>query len=320
MDSTKPGLSIVLPVYNERHNLELLQKRITEALAPEEIDYEVIYVDDGSTDGSWEVLKSLAAADPCVRLVRFRRNFGQTAAMAAAISYASKPVVVTLDADLQNDPADIPRLVATLGDSYDVVAGWRKNRHDKWLSRRLPSRAANWLIRWMTGTDLHDSGCTLRAYRREIIQDVELYGEMHRFLPMLAAWVGARITEIEVTHHPRIHGKSKYGAFRIYKVFMDLLTLKFIGDFSARPNYVFGGFGIANLVLAGLTFLLVAYRTFVLKNPQATPMIFMMIGFLVTGVVSLFIGLLAEIVIRGFYETQRKAVYYVRETVGLEER
>jgi glycosyltransferase involved in cell wall biosynthesis len=283
MDSTRPGLSIVLPVYNERQNLEPLQKRITEALAPESVDYEVIYVDDGSTDGSWEVLKAMAAADPRVRLARFRRNFGQTAAMAAGDLLR----VQAGRRHARRRPAERSgrhsALVAALGDSYDVVAGWRRNRHDKWLSRRLPSMAANRLIRWMTGTALHDSGCTLRAYRREIIQDVELYGEMHRFLPMLAAWVGARITEIEVTHHPRIHGKSKYGALRIYKVFMDLLTLKFIGDFSARPNYVFGGFGLANLILAGLTFLLVAYRTFMLKNPQATPMIFMMIGFLVTG-------------------------------------
>ena len=318
MDQTKQGLSILLPVYNEQHNLEMLHKRITEALAGERVDYEVIYVDDGSNDGSWEVLRSLASADPRVKLIRFRRNFGQTAALAAAIAGAKMPIVVTLDADLQNDPADIPRLVATLGDSYDVVAGWRKQRHDKWLSRRLPSMAANRLIRWITGTTLHDSGCTLRAYRREIIQDVELYGEMHRFLPVLAAWVGARLTEIEVAHHPRIHGKSKYGAMRIYKVFIDLLTLKFIGDFSTRPNYVFGGFGIANLLFAALTFGVVAYRTLVLGNPQATPMIFMMLVFLVTGVVSLFIGFLAEIIIRGFYETQRKPIYYVRETVGMD--
>jgi glycosyltransferase involved in cell wall biosynthesis len=312
MDQSKQGLSILLPVYNERHNLELLHKRIVESLAGEPFDYEVIYVDDGSDDGSWEVLRSLASADPRVKLIRFRRNFGQTAALAAAIAAARMPVVITLDADLQNDPADIPRLVATLGDSYDVVAGWRRNRHDKWLSRRVPSMAANRLIRWITGTTLHDSGCTLRAYRREVIQDVDLYGEMHRFLPVLAAWVGARLTEIEVAHHPRIHGKSKYGALRIYKVFIDLLTLKFIGDFSARPNYVFGGFGIANLVLAALTFGVVAYRALVLQNPQATPMIFMMLVFLVTGVVSLFIGFLAEIIIRGFYETQRKPIYYVR--------
>ena len=316
MSRTDCGLSVVLPVYNERDNLEPLHRRITDALKSEDADYEVVYVDDGSHDGSWKVLKALAGADPRIRLVRFRRNFGQTAAMAAAIAHARKPIVVTLDADLQNDPADIPRLVATLGDAYDVVAGWRRKRQDKWLTRRLPSQAANFLIRWITGVPLHDSGCTLRAYRREIIQDVKLYGEMHRFLPVLAAWVGARIAEIEVAHHPRTHGESKYGPFRIYKVLIDLLTLKFISDFSARPNYVFGGFGLLNLLLAALTFAVVAYRTLVLDRPQATPMIFMMVIFFLTGVASLFIGFLAEIVIRGFYDTQRKPTYYIRETVG----
>jgi len=311
------GLSVVLPVFNEEDNLEPLHSRLTDALKPAGFEYEVLYVDDGSTDGSWRVLKELAAADPRVRLVRLRRNFGQTAALAAGIAHARLPIVVTLDADLQNDPADIPRMVAMLGEYCDVVAGWRRHRRDPWFTRRMPSRAANLLIRWITGVPLHDSGCTLRAYKREIITDVKLYGEMHRFLPVLAAWVGARIVELEVTHHPRTRGVSKYGPVRIFKVFIDLLTVKFIGDFSARPNYIFGGFGLVNLALGGASFVVVVVRA-LQGHVQATPLIFLMVLFFITGVLSLFIGFLAEIVIRGFFDTQHKPTYYVRDTVGVD--
>ena len=311
------GLSVVLPVFNEEDNLEPLHSRLTDALKPAGFEYEVLYVDDGSTDGSWRALKELAAADPRVRLVRLRRNFGQTAALGAGIAHARLPIVVTLDADLQNDPADIPRMVAMLGEYCDVVAGWRRHRRDPWFTRRLPSRAANLLIRWITGVPLHDSGCTLRAYKREIITDVKLYGEMHRFLPVLAAWVGARIVELEVTHHPRTRGVSKYGPVRIFKVFIDLLTVKFIGDFSARPNYIFGGFGLVNLALGGAAFVVVVVRA-LQGHVQATPLIFLMVLFFITGVLSLFIGFLAEIVIRGFFDTQHKPTYYVRETVGVD--
>jgi len=317
MSRLEDGLSIVLPVFNEVENLEALHSRITEVLKPAGAEYEVIYVDDGSSDGSWRVLRELAAADSRVRLVRFRRNFGQTAALAAGIAHARLPVVVTLDADLQNDPVDIPRLVATLGESCDVAAGWRRDRHDPWITRRLPSRAANLLIRWITGVPLHDSGCTLRAYKREIITDVKLYGEMHRFLPVLSAWVGARIAEVEVTHHPRTHGVSKYGPVRIFKVFIDLLTVKFIGDFSARPNYIFGGFGLLNLGMGAASFVVVVLRALG-GHVEATPLIFLMLLFFITGTLSLFIGFLAEIVIRGFFDAQRKPTYYIRETVGLD--
>jgi hypothetical protein len=227
--------------------------------------------------------------------------------------------VVTLDADLQNDPRDIPRLVAALGDAYDVVSGWRRRRSDAWLTRLLPSHAANYLIRKLSGVPLHDFGCTLKAYRREIIQDVSLYGEMHRVLPVLAAWVGGRVTELEVTHHPRTRGVSKYGLTRTYKVLVDLITLKFISGFSTRPNYIFGGFGLANLALGFLAFDVVAYRVLVLRRLEATPLVFVMMLCLITGTLSLFIGFLAEIVIRGFYDTQRKPAYFVRETAGLDE-
>lgn len=312
------GISIVIPVFNERENLEVLQNRLSEALESLRTQYEVLYVDDGSTDGSWDTLKKLAAADPRVRLIRLRKNFGQTPAMAAGLARARQPIVVTLDADLQNDPADIPRLISTLGDSYDVVSGWRRTRHDPWFTRRLPSGAANMLIRLVTGLPLHDFGCTLKAYRREIVADVNLYGEMHRFLPVLAAWVGGRIAEIEVIHHPRAHGVSKYGLLRIYKILVDVLTVKFLGDFSARPNYVFGGFGLVSLLLGILSFIVVAYRVLVLRRLEATPLVFLMVVLFLTGVLSIFIGFLAEIVIRGFYDIQRRPTYYVRETVGLD--
>ena len=309
-------LSVILPVLNEQDNLELLHGRLTEALDPMGRDYEVIYVDDGSTDESWEALKKIAVGDRRVRLVRLRRNFGQTAALAAGFAHSRYPIVVTLDADLQNDPDDIPRLVEKLGDSYDVVSGWRRHRQDPWLTRLLPSHIANFLIRGVIGVQLHDFGCTLKAYRREIVQDLNLYGEMHRFLPVLATWVGGRVTEMEVAHHPRTRGVSKYGLVRTYKVLVDLITLKFIGDFQSRPNYIFGGFGLLSLVLGFLSLDMVAYRVFVLRRLEATPLVFLMVIFFLTGVFSLFIGFLAEIVIRGFYDTQRKPTYYVREMIG----
>lgn len=314
------AMSVILPVFNERENLEPLHARLTEALKPLERDYEVLYVDDGSSDGSWEVLKRLAAADHRVRLVRLRKNFGQTPALSAGVAHARHPIVVTLDADLQNDPADIPRLVAALADSNDVVSGWRRVRRDAWLTRRLPSQIANFLIRLVTGVPLHDFGCTLKAYRRQILQDVNLYGEMHRFLPVLAAWVGGRIAEVEVTHYPRAHGVSKYGVLRTYKVLVDLITVKFLGDFSARPNYVFGGFGLASLFLGVVALAVVMYRIVVLRHVEATPLVFFMVVFFLTGVFSIFIGFLAEIVIHGFYDLQRRPTYYVRETVGLDRK
>jgi glycosyltransferase involved in cell wall biosynthesis len=319
-DAAGDALSVVLPVLNEEENLEPLHARVTETLKRLNREYEVVYVDDGSTDGSWNVLSRLAASDAHVRLVRLRKNFGQTSALAAGLAHSRYPVLITLDADLQNDPADIPRMLAKLADGYDVVSGWRRDRQDRWLTRRLPSQIANFLIRLVSGVRLHDFGCTLKAYRREVLHDMHLYGEMHRFLPVLAAWVGARIAELEVGHHPRVHGTSKYGLVRTYKVIVDLITLKFIGDFSTRPNYVFGTFGLTSLLCGFLSFLVVAYRALVLHHLEATPLVFFMVVFILTGIISMFLGFLAEIVIRGFYETQRKRTYFVRETVGVKRR
>lgn len=319
---TRPGsisLTIVIPVYNERDNLEELHARLTGAVKPLDVEWEVIYVDDGSRDGSGELLAELAAADRRVRVVRFRKNFGQTQALAAGLARARGQRVVTLDADLQNDPADIERLLEVLGRGYDVVSGRRRQRRDPWLTRRLPSQIANFMIRRVTGVPLHDFGCTLKAYRREVLADISLFGEMHRFLPVLVAWVGGRVAEIEVGHHPRRHGASKYGLFRTYKVLVDLLTVKFIGDFSARPNYVFGGFGLVSLALGAAALAVVAYRTLVLRHLEATPLVFLMVVLFLTGVLSIFIGFLAEITIRGFYDSQRRPTYHIRDTIGFDE-
>jgi len=288
------AVSVILPVMNERDNLEPLHARLTAALKPLGRDYEIVFVDDGSTDGSWDVMKRLVASDRAVRLI------------------------VTLDADLQNDPADIPRLLAVLDAGDDVVCGWRRARQDRWLTRRFPSILANRLIRWITGVRMHDMGCTLRAYRRDVLADVHLYGDMHRYLPVLVGWVGGRIGEIEVAHHPRAAGTSKYGLLRIFRVLVDLLSIKFLGDYATRPNAIFGGFGLASLALGALTFCVVAYRVFVLRRVEATPMVFFMVLFVLTGIMSLFIGFLADILIRGLYETQRRPAYYVRETDGMQ--
>ena len=312
------GVSVILPVLNERENLEPLHARLSAALKPLGRDYEIVFVDDGSTDGSWDVMKRLVASDRAVRLVRLRRNFGQTAALAAGLAHSRHPVIVTLDADLQNDPADIPRLLAVLDAGDDVVCGWRRERQDPWLTRRLPSTLANWLIRRLTGVRMHDMGCTLRAYRRDVLADVHLYGDMHRYLPVLVGWVGGRIGEIEVAHHPRAAGTSKYGLLRTFRVLVDLLSIKFLGDYATRPNAIFGGFGLVSLALGALAFLVVAYRVFVLHRVEATPMVFFMVLFVLTGIMSLFIGFLADILIRGLYETQRKPAFYVRETDGMQ--
>ncbi|MBI4635613.1 MAG: glycosyltransferase family 2 protein [Candidatus Rokubacteria bacterium] len=312
------GVSVVMPVYNEHDNLEPLHARVTAVLKRMECEYEVIYVDDGSTDGSWEVLRLLAVADPRVRLVRLRKNFGQTPATAAGIAHSRHPVLITLDADGQNDPEDIPRLVSVLGSDYDVVSGWRRDRKDSWLTRRLPSMIANAMIRWITGVKLHDFGCTLKAYRREIVDDVRLYGEKHRFLPVLAAWVGGRITELEVMHHSRMRGVSKYSILRAYKVLIELFTLKFMGDFATRPNYVFGGFGLVSFLLGLAALGRVAYRYVFHGQREVTSMTVLMAVLFLSGILSILMGFLAELIIRASHDSQRKRSYYVRETVNVD--
>src|SRR5881397_3097738 len=242
-DSGAPDISVFLPVFNEEPNLRPLHEKLDRSLAQLGRTAEIIYVDDGSSDGSLAILREIAEMDPRVRVVALRRNYGQTAAMAAGIDAARGKVLIPMDADLQNDPADISRLLDKLDDGYDVVSGWRKDRKDKMITRKIPSMLANRLISWIGGVPLHDYGCSLKAYRRESLEDVRLYGEMHRFIPIYASWAGARVTEIPVEHHARTAGKSKYGLSRTLKVVFDLITIKFMASYQTKPIYVFGTFG-----------------------------------------------------------------------------
>jgi glycosyltransferase involved in cell wall biosynthesis len=307
-------LSIVVPVYNEEESLDALLKRVADCLGDRR--YEVILVDDGSTDNSFELMRSLALSNARLRCIRFRRNFGQTAALSAGITAARGDSIVTLDADLQNDPADIPRLLEKIGEGYDVVCGWRKRRKDNSLRRVLPSKVANWLISRITGVRIHDLGCTLRAYRREIIQQVRLYGEMHRFIPIWATGEGARVTELVVDHHPRLHGVSKYGFSRSWKVLLDLMTTKIMTSYATKPIYIFGGLGLIlcglGLGTAGFTlFQKIFQDVYVHRNPLALIAVFL---FLV-GMQLVMMGVLAEFLIRIYHAVRDRPAYSVRETI-----
>lgn len=314
---TQPLISIVLPVYNEVDSLPILLTSITETLESTHLSYEIILVDDGSSDGSAEWLKQAPAKYPTVISILLRRNYGQTPAMAAGFDYAQGQAIVTLDSDLQNDPADIPMLLAKLDEGYDLVSGWRKQRQDKFLTRRLPSIAANRLIALVTGVHLHDYGCSLKAYRAELLADMNLYGELHRFLPALAFIEGARITELPVRHHPRRYGQSKYGLGRTFRVAMDLLTIWFMKKFLTRPMHVFGLFGLLSIVLGTL---LGGYLTFVKvflgESIGNRPLLILAVVLLVAGVQLFSFGLLAELLMRTYHESQGKPIYRVREVVG----
>lgn len=312
-----PEVSIFLPVYNEEPNLLPLHAKLDEALKSLDHSAEIVYVDDGSTDGSLKILREIAELDPRVRVVALRRNYGQTAAMAAGIDAASGKVLIPMDADLQNDPADITRLLKKLDEGYDVVSGWRKNRKDKMITRKIPSMMANRLISWIGGVPLHDYGCSLKAYRRESLQDVRLYGEMHRFIPIYASWAGARVTEIPVEHHARTMGKSKYGLSRTLKVVFDLMTIKFMASYQTKPIYVFGMFGMfafAISLLAGLY--AVFLKLFHKADFVQTPLPILTVVMFAVGVQFLLMGLLAEMLVRTYHESQAKAIYAVRERLG----
>ena len=315
--TSRPEVSVFLPVFNEEPNLILLHNKLADALKTLDRSSEIVYVDDGSTDGSLKILREIAAVDPRVRVVALRRNYGQTAAMAAGIDAARGKVLIPMDADLQNDPADIARLLDKLDEGYDVVSGWRKNRKDKMVTRKIPSMLANRLISWIGGVPLHDYGCSLKAYRRESLEDVRLYGEMHRFIPIYASWAGARVTEIPVEHHARTMGKSKYGLSRTAKVVFDLMTIKFMASYQTKPIYVFGSFGMlafAISLLAGLyaVFLKIFHRADFVQ----TPLPILAVVMFAVGIQFVLMGLLAEMLVRTYHESQAKPIYAVRDRIG----
>ena len=315
-----PEVSVFLPVYNEEPNLSPLHAKLDAALKSLGRSAEIVYVDDGSNDGSLKVLREIAAMDSRVRVVALRRNYGQTAAMAAGIDAARGKVLIPMDADLQNDPADIERLLRKLDEGYDVVSGWRKNRKDKMVTRKIPSMIANRLISWIGGVPLHDYGCSLKAYRRESLQDVRLYGEMHRFIPIYASWAGARVTEIPVEHHARTMGKSKYGLSRTLKVVFDLMTIKFMASYQTKPIYVFGLFGMLAFAISLLAGLYAVFlKIFHKADFVQTPLPILTIVMFAVGVQFLLMGLLAEMLVRTYHESQAKAIYAVRERLGFKE-
>jgi len=311
-------LSIVVPIYNEEENIRDLHREVTAALAGSGIDYELILVDDGSADRSFTLLREAAAADGRVKVIRFRRNFGQTAAMAAGFDAATGRVVVPMDGDLQNDPADIPKLLARIDEGFDVVSGWRRDRKDAFLNRTLPSILANRFISGMTGIRLHDYGCTLKAYRREVLEGINLYGEMHRFVPALVSQVGARVTEIPVGHRPRLHGTSKYGISRTMRVILDLMTVKFLLSYSTRPIQLFGRLGVYTLMASFLSGGATVYmKLFGETSMNRNPLLLLTALLLFMGVQLIVLGLLGELNARTYYEAQGKPIYVVRETINL---
>ncbi|HEX6557892.1 MAG TPA: glycosyltransferase family 2 protein [Longimicrobiales bacterium] len=304
------AISVVIPVYNEELNVGEVHARLAEVLTGNDVEF--IFVDDGSTDHTLERLRQIAAGDSRVQLIRLRRNYGQTAALSAGIDHARGRIVVPMDGDMQNDPRDIPRLLAKLDEGYDVVSGWRVSRKDP-LHRRLPSVLANRLISRISGVRLHDYGCSLKAYRKSVLRDVRLYGEMHRFVPIYASWQGARVAELPVNHYPRLRGKSNYGIERTLKVVLDLLVVKFLANYATKPIYVFGGFGIGAFVLGGLSaFLMLYYKLSGQKSFIETPLPLVTVMFFLVGCLSLLLGLVAELTIRTYYESQGKRTYGVR--------
>lgn len=310
-----PHVSVVVPIHNEYENLPRLLEAISATLIKSNIRYEILCIDDGSTDGSGDLLKQIASDRTDLRSVILRRNYGQTAAMAAGFSHAKGQIIVTMDGDMQNDPADIPILLDKLNEGYDLVSGWRKNRQDATVTRLIPSQIANWLIAQVTGVKVHDYGCSLKAYRAELIADMNLYGELHRFLPALAFIEGARIAEIPVRHHPRQFGKSKYGLDRTFRVVMDLITVFFMRKFLTRPMHVFGSMGVLSIFLGTVIGLYLTTLKLSFGESINRPLLILVVVLILTGVQLFCFGLLAELLMRTYHESQGRPIYRVREVI-----
>jgi glycosyltransferase involved in cell wall biosynthesis len=309
--------SIVVPIYNEQENIAELYRSITTALDALCREYEIILVDDGSTDHSFSELQRIAAEDARVKVIRFRRNFGQTAAMSAGFDAACGAIIIPMDGDLQNDPADIPRLIARIHEGYDVVSGWRRDRKDTFVSRKVPSMLANALISYLTGVHLHDYGCTLKAYRREVLEGINLYGEMHRFVPALASQYGAKVAELPVNHFPRLHGVSKYGISRTLRVVLDLMTVKFLLAYSTKPIQLFGRWGVytimAGIGSGGMTLYM---KLFEHLSMNRNPLLILTAFLLFMGIQFIVLGLLGELNARTYFESQGKPIYVVRDRLN----
>ena len=314
-------VSIVIPVFNEEENVPILYERLKEVLDSLPYEYEIIFVNDGSTDGTGKVLEEIAKKDKKVKVVEFARNFGQTPAMVAGMDYATGDVIITMDGDLQNDPKDIPRLLEKIEEGYDVVSGWRKNRKDAAVSRKLPSKIANWLIGKLTGVKIHDYGCTLKAYRSDVIKRVRLYGELHRFIPALASTVTSvdRIVEIPVEHHPRVYGKSKYGISRTFKVISDLFFIWFMKRFLQKPIHFFGLLGIVLFLLGALPFTYLVILKLTGHSIGNRPLLIISVMFILAGIQMFTTGLVSEMLMRIYFESQDKKPYVVRRVINVEE-
>lgn len=320
-EEPRPEISVVIPLYNEEESIPELYRSLTEVMESLGRPYEIVIVDDGSTDGSFPLLRRLAAEDERLKVVRLRRNFGQTAAFAAGFDHARGDIIVTMDADLQNDPRDIPKLLAKIEEGYDIVSGWRVNRQDRFLDRKLPSMIANRLISNVTDVRLHDYGCSLKAYRREVIREVRLYGELHRFIPALASQVGGAVAEVPVNHRPRRYGRSKYGLSRTIRVILDLITVWFLGSYSTRPLHVFGTLGLGAFGLGILFGLYLTGVKFLGHQDIGTrPLLLLSVLLVVVGIQLITMGLLGEMIIRTYHESQGKPIYVVREVLNKGEK
>ncbi len=307
-------ISIVIPVFNEEKNLKPLLDQIKDSMERMGVSFEIIFVDDGSTDGTFETLQELHRQDKSLKVIRFRKNFGQTAALSAGFDHSKGNIIITLDGDLQNDPADIPRLIEKLNEGYDIVSGWRHKRKDPFISRRLPSMIANKLISFITNVKLHDYGCSLKAFRKEVIKNIRLYGEMHRFIPAVASWIGISVAELKVNHKPRKQGKSKYGISRTIKVILDLITVKFLLSYSTRPIQIFGLIGFISSAIGGIILMYLSFIRLILQEPiGGRPLLLLGVLLFFIGVQFVSMGLLAEIQARTYHESQNKPIYVVKE-------